>query len=254
MFGVVLLVALASTVGAQAPPAAAIQARQSIAVMESVLEAAVANGADNLVRQVNMVMPDVLMLNGAPRVRGFQLDGYGLFFDVDVPAMRQSLSWTLQTVANEQIMVSALLSQLQATIETLTDPAQRAEAERTIQELDRRMRPVSTDVAGPTAAAAQGLPPGVDPLVIEDPSAAYTNEVRAALVESMIVNSGALTLAPDEWLTVAARDNSSSQPFVADAADLPTVVLRIRGADLAAYRGGQLTLEEARARVDIREF
>ena len=57
--------------------------------MESVLESAVANGADSLMRAVRAVMPpDAMMLTGAPSVRGFRLEGYGLFFDVEVPAFQ----------------------------------------------------------------------------------------------------------------------------------------------------------------------
>ena len=47
-------------------------------MMESVLESAVANGADSLMRAVRAVMPpDALMLTGAPSARGFRLEGYG---------------------------------------------------------------------------------------------------------------------------------------------------------------------------------
>jgi hypothetical protein len=71
------------------PEADQVRARQKISLMESVLESAVANGADSLIRAVRAVMPpDALMLTGAPSARGFLLQGYGLFFDVEVPAFR----------------------------------------------------------------------------------------------------------------------------------------------------------------------
>ena len=50
-----------------------IRQRQRISLMEGVLERAVANGADNLLRQVKHFMPEVPMLTGAPEVRGFRL-------------------------------------------------------------------------------------------------------------------------------------------------------------------------------------
>src|SRR5262245_24778813 len=93
----------ASAAGAQAPKSAEleqIKQRQRISLMEGVLERAVANGADNLLRQVKHVMPDVPMLTGAPAVRGFRLDGYGVFFDVEVPALRLPLAWTLRYVVD----------------------------------------------------------------------------------------------------------------------------------------------------------
>ena len=41
-------------------------------------------------------MPDAPMLTGAPEVRGFRLDGYGVFFDVEVPALRLPVTWPLR--------------------------------------------------------------------------------------------------------------------------------------------------------------
>ena len=54
---------------------------------------------------------------------------------------------------------------------------------------------------------------------------------------------------------VAARDSEPGNRLVpGDAYDTTTWVLRVRGADLAAFRAGRLTLEEARKRVEVREF
>ena len=79
-----------------------VRSRQKISLMESVLESAVANGADSLLREVRSVLPpDALMLTGAPQARGFRLEGYGLFFDVEVPAFRRTMAWTLRTMVDE---------------------------------------------------------------------------------------------------------------------------------------------------------
>ena len=251
---------LVAWLGAVAPAAGqedaeVLRARQQLGIMESVFEAAVANGAETLVRQVRAVMPDMLVLTGAPRARGFRLEGYGAFFDVDVPEMRRSMRWTLRTFTGSGGLPAGALAQLRATVDLIADPAVRADAEQAIQRIERSMTPVDLAGAPPGAApAAAGLPPGVDPLVVDDPSAAYTREVHAALVDAMLENSAALTIADDEWLTVAARDNYSGEPFVPDSADLPTMVLRISGRDLAAYRAGRLSLDEARARVERRDY
>jgi len=70
----------------------------------------------------------------------------------------------------------------------------------------------------------------------------------------MIESSGPLNLASDEWLTVAARDNVPPNPLVpGDTTELNTVIFRIRGSDLAAFRSGTLSLDEARKRVEARE-
>jgi hypothetical protein len=78
--------------------------------------------------------------------------------------------------------------------------------------------------------------------------------VKAALVDAMIQYSGALNIGPNEWLTVAAKDNEPTNPLVQGDPDVMTILLRIKGSDLTAYRAGGLTLDEARTRVEEREF
>jgi hypothetical protein len=70
----------------------------------------------------------------------------------------------------------------------------------------------------------------------------------------MIENSGQLLLADREWLTVAARDNTPSGPFLPGDPDAVTLVLRIKGADVSAFRAGRLTLEQVRSLVEVTEF
>ena len=63
----------------------------------------------------------------------------------------------------------------------------------------------------------------------------------------------AMKLGDNEWLTVAASDGAGPQmPGAFD--DSSRIVIRIKGADLTAYRAGKLTLEEVRKRVEVREF
>ena len=76
-------------------------------MMEGVLERAVQLGVENLRRRIRAVMPDdALLQGGAPQVRGFRLEGYGVFFDVEVPSLRRSLAWSLRTM-NENAAVLA---------------------------------------------------------------------------------------------------------------------------------------------------
>jgi hypothetical protein len=236
----VAAVALSAAVaGAQAPKAPEleqIRQRQRISLMEGVLERAVANGADNLLRQVKHLMPDVPMLTGAPAVRGFRLDGYGVFFDVEVPALRLPLAWTLRYVVDgNRLAVNAALAQMRAMV--LEQPAQeRARLETLIRQMEERNMP---------------QPPSsqVDP-VVRDPNEAYTRAVKEALVDAMLESSGPLNLGPNEWLTVAARDNVPNDPLVpGDSTDLKSVIFKIKGSDLSAFRTGQITLDQARTRV-----
>jgi hypothetical protein len=234
---------VAST-GAQVPKGAEaeqVRQRQRISLMEGVLERAVANGADNLLRQVKHVMPDVPMLTGAPEVRGFRLDGYGVFFDVEVPALRLPLTWTLRYVVDgNRLAVNAALAQLRTML--LEQPAQERERlETLVRQMEERNLPAS--------------PSGqVDPAVVRNPNEAYTRAVKEALVDAMLESSGPLNLGPDEWLTVAARDNIPADPLVpGDSTDLNTVIFKIKGSDLAAFRSGQITLAQARERVKAEE-
>jgi hypothetical protein len=239
---VTLWVASAGAQVSKGAEAEQVRQRQRISLMEGVLERAVANGADNLLRQVKHVMPDVPMLTGAPEVRGFRLDGYGVFFDVEVPALRLPLTWTLRYVVDgNRLAVNAALAQLRAM--AVDQPAQERERlEMLFRQMEERNLPTSM-------SSTQ-----VDPAVVRDPNEAYTRAVKEALVDAMLESSGPLNLGPDEWLTVAARDNVPNDPLVpGDSTDLQTVIFKIKGSDLAAFRSGQLTLEQARARVAAEE-
>src|SRR5688572_18578051 len=160
-----------ASAGAQVPKGAEaeqVRQRQRISLMEGVLERAVANGADNLLRQVKHLMPDVPMLTGAPEVRGFRLDGYGVFFDVEVPALRLPLSWTLRYVADgNRLAAQAAMARLRAMV--LEQPAQERER---LETLVRRM-----EEAMPSSAQAE-------PAVVRDPNEAYTRAVKEALVDA----------------------------------------------------------------------
>jgi hypothetical protein len=248
-----------------------VKSRQKISMMESVLESAVANGADSLMRAVRVVMPpDALMLTGAPSARGFRLEGYGVFFDVEVPAFRRTMAWTLRQMVDENgLGAAAAVNQLKAYIATVQDPRQRATLDRALRRLELQVGPVgpvpqdasasartvgASTVTAQTTVAPIAAPP-IDPLVIEDPNAAYTREVSTAIVDAMIENSGPLPIAENEWLTVAARDNIRPDRLVpGDTSNISSIVFRIKGVDLAAFRAGRMPLEEARTHVEIKQF
>ena len=257
------------------PEADQVRARQKISLMESVLESAVANGADSLMRAVRAVMPpDALMLTGAPSARGFLLPGYGLFFDVEVPAFRRTIAWTLrQMVDDNGLGAAAAVNQLKAYIATVQDPRQRAALDRALRRLELQVGPVgpvhqdaagrpgATNVSTQANVGAQAValptpaPPQVDPALIDDPNGAYTREVSTAIIDAMIENSGPLPVGDNEWLTVAARDNIRPDRLVpGDTSNISSIVFRIKGSDLAAFRAGRMTLDEARQHVEVKQF
>ena len=246
-----------------------VRARQKISLMESVLESAVTNGADSMMRAVRAVMPpDALILTGVPSARGFRLEGYGVFFDVEVPAFRPTMAWTLRQMADASgLGAAAAVNQLKAYIATVQDPRQRVALDRALRRLelqvgpvgpvqpDAAARPGATPVSAAAVVTSTPAAPQVDPAVVDDPNAAYTHEVSAAIIDAMIENSGSLPVADNEWLTVAARDNIRPDRLVpGDMSNISSIVFRIKGSDLAAFRAGRMTLEEARTHVEVKQF
>jgi len=282
VIGSVMAFGMAGGVLAQVPPRRAdteqVKARQKIFMMEGVIERAVQLGVDNLRRRVRAVMPDdALLQGGVPQVRGFRLEGYGVFFDVEVPALRRSLAWSLRTMNQTGMALARDLAQMRAFVQTIADPRARAEFDRTLLRIQQQIGPTPPVLADRVASqgpvvTVQSVPPQsvppptvgqpesaavqpqVDPLLLSDPSEAYTQEVKAAVIDAIIENGGPLALGDDEWLTVAARDNAPHDPFVTGDPDVTTLVLRIKGSDVNAFRAGRLTLEEVRSRVEIDEF
>jgi hypothetical protein len=274
-FFVTIGVVLASGAHAQVSRVEAdqVRARQKISMMESVLESAVANGADSLIRAVRVVMPpDALVLTGAPSARGFRLEGYGVFFDVEVPVVRPTMARTLRQMVDQNgLGAAAAVSQLKAYIATVQDPRQRSALDRALRRLELQVGPVgpvaplqqdaSARTVGSSSAPSTVVPaaapaaPPVDAAVLEDPNGVYTREVSAAIIDAMIENSGPLPLGDNEWLTVAARDNARPDRLVpGDTSNISSVVFRIKGSDLAMFRAGHMTLEEARAHVEVKQF
>jgi len=280
IIGVALILGVAGASSAQTAQSSAeaeqAKARQRVFMMEGVLERAVQIGVDSLRQRVRTVMPDdTLLLSGAPAVRGFRLDGYGVIFDVEVPALRRSMAWSLRTMNESAAMVARDIAQMRAMLQAIPDPRARAEFERSLRRVQQQIGPmgpapapdVTAAQAGPGAVTAQAVsstsiapaaaPPAPLPDVqlLQDPSEAYTQEVKSALIDAMVENSGPLGIGNDEWLTLAARDNVQIDRFTpGDPSEVSTIVLRIKGSDLAAYRAGRITLDEVRARVDVREF
>ncbi len=69
-------------------PAPVRDQRYQIGVMENVLEQAVQHGADKTRDRMQALMPPAEMtLSTSARVRGFRQEGYGVFFDVEVPTL-----------------------------------------------------------------------------------------------------------------------------------------------------------------------
>jgi hypothetical protein len=277
---VAMTVAGAAVVAAEQARPNADQARFHLFTMEGVLERAVEQGANRLSRQVQRLMPDMLLMSGAAEARGFRLDGYGVFFDVEVPVLRRSVAWTLRSMVDENGMAATqALQEFKAHLDTIQDPGVKARMQQALKRIELQVGPMQTPQAAPAPRTTLAPPrgtvtaldvepppptpptPAVPKLTAEDealltnPSKVYEDEVIVALVDAMLDYSAPIGVGADEWLTVAARDNEHRDRLMpGDAYDLMTIVLRIKGSDLAAFRADRITRDEARKRVEVREF
>jgi hypothetical protein len=102
-------------------------------------------------------------------------------------------------------------------------------------------------------APVADLAPPATVAVLRDPSAAYRSAIKDALIDAMLEHSRGINIQPDEWLTVAAhRGESPLGP--SEIINSSTLVLRIKGSDLALYDADRTRKAEVRKRVEAREF
>jgi hypothetical protein len=254
--------ATAQTSGSARSEAAVKHSRYQIGVMERVLEGAVEHGATITRERLQAVVPAQMLISENARVRGFRLEGYGVFFDVEVPSLLGALPWSFRTLDQNDLGLSSALKALERHINAMGD----ADLQQALKRVELHVDPVSAgQVVGPViATAATGGPASVsapppqastprDP-ILNDPEEAYRAEIKQALMDAMLDYSAALGIAADEWLTVAARSNEERPRLAPADSDAHTVVMRCRGADLATFRAGQVSREEALKRIEIKDF
>jgi hypothetical protein len=279
--GVVAVSGTASAQAAANPQAASLQqvlqlkeSRYQIGQIERLLEGAVEHGATVIRDRLVAIMPadvtptDMLLTENA-RARGFRLEGYGVFFDVEVPSLVGTLPWSFRTLDQNDLGADNALQTIRAFIQSngTKDPALR----QALESLELRLVPPSgtSNVAtAPTTTrtvSTQSVPVGQPPQVartsqvaadpiLANPNEAYRAAIRTSLVEAMLEHTRGLNIGPNEWLTVAARGTDDQIRLAPAGTEGQTNILSIRGSDLAAFLAGQITLEEAEKRVDIRVF
>lgn len=276
------------------PPAAAKgpeSRRDDIRMMESVLTQALQKGAQDLARMLRVNQPNSAFVTGTGRARGFILEGYGMFFDVDVPGMRQSVVWSEQMVQLMQDRERAVqdlarlspsdplrkVAEMQyRTIERLIAAAQGGQVlipnpaaptqlaqQGTVnaQNISGVSETVITAAPNASNAAADAArvvaapaPSSVSPsAVARDPNELYTESVKNALIDAMLKYSAFLKIGDAEWLTVAASD-SEGPPVPGQLDETSRIVIRIKGADLTAFQVGKLTREDVLKKVEVREY
>ena len=259
------LLAAAFTLAAVTVPAArqqrppeADRRRDQIQIMEGVLAKAVRLGAEQLGRRLQAVDPSVVWLTGQTRARGFVLEGYGVFFDVEVPTLHQSLL-LLAGAQQRENQLGTYLEMLRRAVDSMPEGPSRQDAQNALRRVAQQVGPVqptrasTTAAPAPGAVAAQNTTPVAAPDLSDDPNKQYADAMRNALVDAMLDHSISMNLGPDEWLTVAARD--SEGPLTPNEIyDSMTIVLRVKGSDLADYAKDLSKRAEVRQKVEVRVF
>jgi hypothetical protein len=260
------------------------QQRYQIGQMERVLEGAVEHGATMMRDRLQAVVPPAqaqLLIQENAHARGFRLEGYGVFFDVIVPSVDGSLTWSLRTLDQNDLGLQSALAMLRtrinpgdidmqqalkrielqvnpATLANLNVPALAAPAPgqegRTVTGAvtGAATTGLADQLAAANAQQAQPVPPP-DP-ILDDPNEAYRVEVIQALTDAMLDHSSPLAIGPNEWITIAARRNEDRPRLAPADSGAQSIVIRASGADLAAFRAGQISREEALKRVDRKVF
>lgn len=236
------------------------EARYQIGQMERLLEGAVEHGAEIIRDRLQAIMPADMLLTENARARGFRLDGYGVFFDVEVPDLGGTI-WSYQSLDRNDLGLEAALQTLRQAAGNDVD------AQQALRRVELQVSPagrlssgsagvagaVQTGSSAPAADQPAAAPRTANDPVLNNPDEAYRTEIREALMDAMLEHSRSLSIGPSEHLTVAAR-RTDDRPRLSIDTDARTVVLSVRGSDLMAFLGGQLTPQEARARIEVRVF
>jgi hypothetical protein len=230
--------------------------------MEGILERAVGEG----IRATTNQMPDLFQGPGMwvtpPRARGFKIDGYGVFFDVEVPGLPASFTWSISVInRNNEIALLNEINQMRALVQAMSDETKRVELKKALDRIQARASgaALSEPAAPPQLGAGATLVgsrtsaggTAAEPVTpSRDPDEVYTGEVRKALTNVMLEQGITVRIAPDEWFTIAA---SQPRPGWGEP-DTMTLYLSILGKDLAALRAGQITREEAAKRIVAKNY
>jgi hypothetical protein len=236
--------------------------RERVQMMEGVLSRAVRAGAEEIAGRMKGGNPNVNFFTGQARARGFILDGYGVFFDVEIPALIESVVWSMQTMERDLLMASALDS-MQRALLSVPDSTAKLQAQQALKQLQQFApapsftRPQNMPGApGDVKATAEAIPTTTTvpvPAAPFDPHSAYTDAVQRELIDAMLDYSHPIDIRPDEWLTVAAR-GSESPLRPGEVYDPVTIVIRVKGSDLAEFYADRSKGDEIRKRVDVRVF
>lgn len=242
----------AGPLGAQTPEERGAAGEGHVRLMEQALEQAVRRGVDTVEQRLPAPAPGLIFFAGAIQARGFVVDDYGLFFDVEYPVVRRSILWSMGLIEPLDGGMARSLHNLRLRVLELPAAPARSALEQALRALERLPRPAPASPESapgpeqpPVAREAERLPTAAAAL-----EAFYQAVLRGALADAVVAHGGALppgALADREWLAIGARDGR-----VRRGGERRTLQLRIRGGHLRALRDGRVSLEDTRARIEVR--
>jgi hypothetical protein len=231
-----MIVAMPGLAAAQTPLHASPEQQrrqEKITIMEGTLTASVGAVARRVAQDVKTVDATAMLFTGTARAKGFPLEGHGVFFYVEVPTLDLNVMLTVQQFERERNGQQRAGAQPSREGQPGADPQPIS---------DLRAEPVP-----PLRTASESLAH----LAAEGQK--WRESVRLALIDAMLDNSKNLELKSDEWLTIAAR-GSEADLLPNEIFNLTTTVMRVKGSDVIDFLAGRLTKEEARQKVEVREF
>lgn len=189
--------------------------RGQIEIMEGVLMGAVKAAALEMANRMTTLETPGFVPSGSLSAKGFILEGYGVFFHVEIPGVQPIVT----------------IESMQAQRERLSRP-----------------RPALPEAANSGVVQTPRSGAATDP----GSNAEYVDLVTQRLMDAMVRYSTALELQPNEWFTVAAGDGDMPLPGL--LVPRSTMILRVKGSDIADYMTKRATLEEIRRKIDVRKF
>jgi hypothetical protein len=157
----------------------------------------------------------------------------------------------MRTLERPDPELLAAMKELRKNTQGLADQQSRQELDRAIKALEDQIkaydtRPKNVSMAGAASAAAQA------PVEVQDPRVFYAAEMTNALINAILDHGMAVGVGAEEWLTVAARESLDFR-FTPDNPPT-TLILRVKGSDLTALRDKGLSREEARKRIEVKQY
>ena len=229
-----ILLASAIALAIQALPAAQDAAppqrrRNQIQMMEGVLTRAVRSGAEDLARRMQSRDPSLMLFTGTARARGFVLEGYGVFFDVEIPALRPTVVWAARTLERDSTMANAIDSLARA-LAAMPEGPTRLRAE---QALEAAFSSSALDrLSGRRACRSRA------PFKPQPQSRLSTTPTRPTPKPSRTRSSMRCSTTACRWIS-APRNGSRSPRVTAkgrltpdEIYDASTILIRVKGSDL----------------------